>query len=232
MSHTYPHHGYELPSVTTIIGEVSNKEALIQWAANSMKAYIIDHWEEMQGCGIDECLNAARFDYKRLSSEALDIGSKVHEIIENLLTYPAIEPITQRTEVRNCRMAFGRFLHDHIVKPNKLEYSVYGNGWAGTLDFKGLLDGVPTILDWKTSKAIYTDSMYPQIAAYWHADGMACDEWTKQVGIVRLDKQTGQYELKLLNKKAIHKYLLIFNAMADLYFIRHPIIAKRAGRLL
>ena len=228
MSHTYPHNGHELPSVTTIIGEVSNKEALIQWAANSMKDYVIEHWEEMQGCGIDECLNQARFAYKRLSSEALEIGSKVHEIVEKVLTYPVIEPIYDQPEVLSCRVAFQRFIQDHEVRPEKLEYSVYGNGWAGTLDFKGLLDGVPTILDWKTSKAIWTDSMYPQIAAYWDADG----QWADQGGIVRLDKVTGQYELKLIKRKELQRYLTIFNAMADLYFIRHPRIAKKAGRLL
>ena len=85
MSHTYPKGKFEYPSVTTIIGECGNKDALIQWAANATRDYIIDHWEDMQGLGIGECLNAARFDYRRLSKEALEVGSAVHAEIEKIL---------------------------------------------------------------------------------------------------------------------------------------------------
>ena len=85
MSHTYDKDEYKYPSVTTIISECSNKDALIQWASNATRDYIIDHWELMQGLCIDEHLNAARFDYKRLSKEALLIGSEVHAKIERFL---------------------------------------------------------------------------------------------------------------------------------------------------
>jgi hypothetical protein len=227
MSHTYEHEGNELPSVTTILGEFSNKEALIQWAANSMKAYIIDHWESMQGCGIDECLNAARFDYKRLSKEALEIGSEVHNRIESYLrwgNYHYINGIGERTETKNCLSAFSLFDDDFEPEPNELEFSIYGNGWAGTLDFKGYLDGVPTILDWKTSKAIYPENPI-QLAAYHKADG----GWADQAGVVRLDKETGEYEMRLWKRKALKKYYRRFEKMVALYMELHPIIKKRSN---
>ena len=85
MSHTYKKGKFKYPSVTTIIGECGNKDALVQWSANATRDYIIDHWESMQGMGIDQCLNAARFDYRRLSREALEVGSAVHKRIENVL---------------------------------------------------------------------------------------------------------------------------------------------------
>ena len=42
--------------------------------------------------------------------------------------------------VSNAFAAFQRFYYDHMLIPYELEYSVFGNGWAGTMDFKGRLD--------------------------------------------------------------------------------------------
>ena len=72
---------------------------------------------------------------------------------------------------------------------------------------------------------MYMDSMGPQISSYWVADG----RWAEQAGILRLDKVTGEYELKLLQPKRLEKYYREFEWMVGLYFERHPIIKKRAG---
>jgi hypothetical protein len=231
MSHTYKKGELQYPSVTTIIGECSDKNALIQWSSNSAVQFCIDHWEQMQGLGIDSCLNAARFDYRRLSKEALKVGSEVHNTIEYDLKHGACligsEVKLSCPEADNAMMAYLHFRTDNTLDPQKVEYTVYGDGWAGTMDFKGLLDGKKTLLDWKTSKAIYMDSYGPQLGAYWVADG----RWAEQAGILRLDKVKGEYELKLLKPKRLEHYYNIFCAMTELYFLRHPIIAKKAGIL-
>ena len=131
-----------------------------------------------------------------------------------------------KNEITTAFNAFLKFYADYNVVPYQLEYTVFGYGWAGTMDFKGLLNNKKTLLDWKTSKAIYWSSMGPQIAAYWVADG----RWAEQAGILRLDKQSGEYELKLLKPKRLEKYYREYTHMASLYFERHPIIAKKAGR--
>lgn len=56
-----------LPSVTEIIGELSNKQFLIQWASNMA----VKH-------------NDA-FAHKKHSEEAMEIGSEIHHWIENKL---------------------------------------------------------------------------------------------------------------------------------------------------
>ena len=222
MTLTYKKGDRILPSVTTIIGEASNKDALIQWAANSTVEYLKSNYESLEYMCVDEHFNNARFEYRRLSKEALDIGSEAHSIIETAIKDKVIYE-SDREEVNNCVHAFEKWLHDNDVMTIESERTVYGGSWAGTLDLECEVEGVHTIVDFKTSKAIYLDSYGPQLAAYWSVTD------AKEAGILRLDKESGEYEYKRLKKKALEKYLKIFNAMVELYFIRHPLIAKRAG---
>ena len=226
MSHNYPKDEFVFPSVTTVIGEATDKDGLVYWSAGVAVDYIEAHWDECNGDGWDDVLKAARTHFKTLSTEALEIGSEVHELIEkSLIKKRWLILDTNKDEVVECYVAFCRFWAEHKVKATKLEHTVYGDSWAGTLDFKGLLDGKKTLLDWKTSKAIYWSSMGPQLAAYWVADNRECE----QAGILRLDKKTGEYELKLLQPKRLEKYYREYQHMVALYFERHPIIAKKAG---
>ena len=227
MTHTYKKGKLIFPSVTTIIGDSSSKQALVQWSANATRDFIVEHFEQMQGMGIDNCLNAARFDYRRLSREALDIGSEVHALIERDLIYDSQQLIfSNHPETMKCYEAWLKFWAAHELKAEKVEFTVYGDCWAGTMDFKGYLDGVPTLLDWKTSKKIYMDSMGPQIASYWAAD----NRWAERAGILRLDKVSGEYEIKILKPKRLEKYYREFGFMLELYMERHPIISRRAGK--
>jgi hypothetical protein len=224
MTHTYKHGKLIYPSVTTIIGDCLNKAgALNQWAANSAVGYVKDHWEEMQGMGIGECLNAARFDYKRLSREALEIGSEFHELAEYFYLHDSYNKWPKNQKVVNCLEAFDDWDNENKITVIATERTVLGEHWGGTLDLECTLNGIHTIVDYKTSKAFYMDSMLPQLAAYWSVTD------AEEAGILRVDKETGEYEYKRLKKKQLEKGLRIFNAMLNLYLIRHPIIAKRAG---
>ena len=129
----------------------------------------------------------------------------------------------QKEKVLAGFVAFLEWKDEHQLFPLALEETVYGDGWAGTLDYRGMFDGKQYVIDWKSSKAIYPDSMGPQIAAYKSTfnDVEGC-------GILRLDKETGLPEWKDFSKR-YEKDLKIFNAMATLYMIRHPRIAKAAG---
>jgi|GEM_PF-2803206 len=51
-----------------------------------------------------------------------------------------------------------------------IEETAWGDGYAGTVDLVCLLDGRLTVIDWKTSKAIY-DGYKCQVAAYCKAIG-------------------------------------------------------------
>ena len=223
MSHTYKHKGHLLPSVTTIIGEYSNKDALIQWAANSSTEYIKEHWEEMQGMGIGCHLNAARFHYRALSKEALDIGSEFHAIAERIYKEKVIYE-SDNEKVRNCVDAFENWILDNDVMMIATERSVYGDGWAGTLDLECMLNGVHTIVDYKTSRAIYPATMGMQLAAYLSVTD------AEAAGVLRVDKETGEYEYKSFTKAMLKKYLKRFNKRVETYFEDHPAIRRKAGK--
>ena len=86
-----------------------------------------------------------------------------------------------------------------------------------------MFDGKKYVIDWKSSKAIYASDYGPQIAAY-----RSTFDDVEGCGILRLDKLTGEPEWKDFSKR-YESDLNIFNKMVELYFARHPIIAKKAG---
>ena len=250
-----------IPSVTEIISDCTDSKGwAIPYGANMTVEWI------RQNCKVDcgayheyvlkeQELNDARFNFRKVSQKALDVGSEVHNAIERYLlavmknkakagslvlsNLTSFKPIVENLS-KEARTAFGAFVQwagDNNLKPISIEKTVYGNGWAGTLDFFGYLNGKLYVLDWKSSKALYPEMRY-QIAAYRsetprmkqidQSDDK--ENWVETgCGILRLDKETGMPEFKDTSK-SYEKDLSIFNAMVGLYFLRHPIIAKRAGR--
>ena len=234
MSRYYNHENLKYPSVTTIIGDCIDKSgALNQWAANMaveyiqetcgqthIKSYLSDVEEPCYLVSGEE-LDAAKKYFKTASEEALSIGTAVHEAIEKSLLGHDIPELGG--EAARAFSAFNSFTKENDVKVFAAEKVVYGSSWAGTLDFYGAINGKKYVVDWKTSKAFYMDSMGPQLAAYKSQMPKA-----ECAGILRLDKGTGEYKFKDVTKR-YDKDLKIFNNMVELYFSRHPRIAKNAG---
>ena len=113
---------------------------------------------------------------------------------------------------------------DNDVKPIYLEQTVSSKYWAGTLDFLGWYNGKLYVIDWKSSKSFYPEMRY-QIAAYRSA---APRHGVEGCAVLRLDKLTGLPEFKDYSK-TYEKDLKVFNAMVDLFYLRHPRLAKKAG---
>ena len=235
MSHKYKKDGFEYPSVTTIISDCTDKSgALTQWAANMTSQYAISWIDDHSYCDLntgswvvdsehmEEVLEDARFNFRNVSQEALDIGSAVHDAIEYYLI-KGMTPELKDDKAKSGFDAFLKFEDDHKLKPLGLEETVYGNCWAGKLDYRGLFDGKKYVIDWKSSKAIYASDYGPQIAAY-----RSTFDDVEGCGILRLDKLTGEPEWKDFSKR-YESDLNIFNKMVELYFARHPIISKKAG---
>ena len=233
MSHTYEHKGFKYPSVTTIISDCSDKSgALTQWAANMTVEWIRQNCNSEYG-GIyevsEDSLENARFNFRAVSQDALDIGSAVHHAIEHWLKTreePTFKDLPENTQDQALAafVAFLEFYDEHEMESYATEETVYGNCWAGTLDWRGLFNGKRYVIDFKTSKGMYPAEMGPQIAAY----RSTFDLKMEGCGILRLDKETGMPEWKDFSKR-YEQDLRVFNAMVNLYFERHPIIRKKAG---
>ena len=236
-----------IPSVTEIIGDCTDGTPwAIPYGANQACDWIIGECEwdtlESQDEGYykvtDEDLrkrlkgekdypNNARYAHKHHSQKALDIGSEVHNAIEQYLKYPEkyenSYPTLSTLEAREAFRAFVVWKTEHNLKPISLEQTVYGDVdgycWAGTMDIECYLNDKRTVIDFKTSKDFYWDSMGPQIAAYKSlTDATHC-------GILRLDKESGMPFYRD-RTKYYERDLKIFKHMVRIYMLRHPKIAK------
>jgi len=229
-----------IPSVTEIISDCTDSSApLMQWSANQVCEWIKENgrptWDRVNGVmqkvlwEVDENqLNDARFNFRKVSQKALDIGSEVHNYIERYLMNGTACHISSK-EAQQAILAFHEWENEHNLKPISLEQTVYGADWAGTLDFYGYFNDKLYVIDWKSSKAHYPEMKY-QVAAYRWAKTEGSNiipEAIQGCGILRLDKETGLPDWKDTSK-TYEQDLSIFNAMADLYFKRHPRIAKKA----
>jgi hypothetical protein len=191
----------ELPSVTTIL-DVLDKPALRQWSANCACNYIKEnYYDKIHRDILYELLNEAKYAYKNVSKEALDIGSTVHKMIEDYIK-TGKDQNSDNEKVQNGFLAFLEWEKENIKKWIKSEHEVYNFdiGYAGTLDaIAELKNNKIYVIDFKSSKGFY-DGYDMQIAAYrmsvkdidiYGIDGM---------GVLRLDKETGMPEFKDYSK--------------------------------
>ena len=141
--------GTRIPGVTTVLG-ILDKPALVRWANN---------------------LGLQGIDSNKYRDEMGDIGTLAHKMILNY--FNKVETDTgdysknQVELAENCLLSFWEWENGHeievIMAEKQLVSSEYGYG--GTIDCFCKLDGQPTLLDFKTGKAIYPEMFY-QLAAY------------------------------------------------------------------
>jgi len=223
----YTKDGIIFPRCTAIIGECNPKNWGPQWGANCVVQWIKeniscssdDMCDEFYSCTPSD-LDKARFEFRNVSQIALDIGSEVHNAVEKHLQGKEYALTSKQAE--NGFQAFLEWEKEVDLKPSALEFTVWGDRWAGTLDMVCKLNGKIYVVDFKTSKRFYLSEMGAQIAAYRSAIKLTVDG----CGILRLDKETGIPEWKDFSKRYLSD-LAVFNAMVDLYYLRHPRIRKR-----
>ena len=193
------------PSVTTILN-IIGKPALANWklsvAINYLKGLPP---EKMSPEGIFEVLELAKKKPAELTKEALDIGSRVHEILEEAVKAHIQSPIVwsdffanyqERGEVMNCLSAFVKWAAENDFEPVLSELTVYSTKkkFAGTLDCVAKVNGKMFLIDFKSSKAYYAE-MALQLAAYRYAlKERRPDLKIRGMAVMRLGKLDGEFE--------------------------------------
>lgn len=141
--------GEKYPSVTTVLDQKLDKTALLKWRAKVGEA-----------------------EANKISTQAANRGTAIHSICEHYLlnetNYPkGVMPINVDT-FKKLRP----LIDEHIGKVYALEYYMYSHVLkaAGATDCIADFDGVPTIVDFKTSRKLkkeeWIQNYFLQATAY------------------------------------------------------------------
>jgi hypothetical protein len=150
-SHTryYDKAGKLLPGVTTVLG-VLNKPALISWANN---------------------LGLAGINVREYVDILATVGKIGHDMICCHNKGVKFEANGERADLidkaENCFLSYLAWEKQHKVEPILCEAALVSEkyGFGGTVDMFAKVDGILTVVDYKTGKAIYPEHVY-QVAAY------------------------------------------------------------------
>lgn len=141
--------GTRVPGATTVLGVLA-KPALIKWAND---------------LGLDG------IDSSRYVDALARIGTLAHQLIEQDLGGPAVVAdewtADEFDRAENALLSYRDWRRGHEIEPMLIEESLLSETmrYGGTVDCFASVDGVPTLLDFKTSKAIYEEHIL-QVAAY------------------------------------------------------------------
>lgn len=165
--------GETVMSITTALGSVDHP-GLRQWERQQVAAFAVTHQEEIAAKDTEvayrylmavpkfltpekhdelpedvDVWNAAEFAL----NDAANAGTYIHEYIEDYLTggFPE-DPI--RDDQYQMVEAFHAWEAEHDIEVLSTERTVYGDGYAGTADLFAKVDGIVTLIDWKSSRAV------------------------------------------------------------------------------
>jgi hypothetical protein len=191
--------GAIVPGATTILNGLA-KPALVGWANK---------------------LGLEGIDSRSYTSEAASVGTLAHYLIECQLglSEPDLTDFTpaQLERAQTSLASFNAWLVGHELKPLMLEAQLVSEqyGYGGTIDCYATLDGVPTLLDFKTSSGIYEEHKF-QVASYQRL--LVEHEYDVQgVRILRIGRDGGGLEEHRLTGEECLAAWKVFQAALVLY---------------
>lgn len=146
-----------VPSVTWICDHYPKGVAFYKWLASK-------GWDEAQS----------------IKESAGDRGSRVHYAIRDLIEgrevkidspYKTVDSEEARElslDEYECLMSFTEWVKDAKPKFEAWEFQVWGDGYAGSVDLYCTIDGIPYVVDFKTSQSVQMSHRL-QVSAYKNA---------------------------------------------------------------
>lgn len=181
--YVHPVTGESVPSVTTILN-VLDKPALPRWAALEVATYAIENKTAWEGLPPRDALTLLKGAPWSKSKNAADAGTNAHAYCEAILRGEApTEPVDAGdfAPLHGDALKNVRELLAHVKPtPIAIEATAWNSkfGYAGTFDGLHLIDGQITLVDLKTSKAVYPE-MALQLAAYKYATHIVTPDGTE-----------------------------------------------------
>ena len=194
--------GKRVPGVTTFIG-VLNKPALVPWANNL----------GLEGINVKDYVN-----------DKADIGTLAHAMIFSHLKKeePDLSFYSQK-QIDLAGNSFKKYLKwekEHTLKPILLETPLVSEKYqyGGTIDNFGMLDDIVTLLDYKTSKAIYTEA-HIQVSAYRNLLKEIREEELKECAILRIGRDESE-GFDFIRCSNMDKYFELFLHCVGIYNLK------------
>lgn len=220
-SHQYKLNGETLPSPSKIAGIIDKSGPLTFWVAKEASKAIEEAFEK--GSTDKETLLKCAYAFRDAQKEALDVGSAIHDYCEQY-AQAVIDGNNQPTipdaqeEIVNGIQAFLRWVEENHVEFIAVEKTVFSREhvFVGRFDLLARVNGVLTLCDFKSSKAIYPLEMGVQLACYQIAYEEEYNEQIEQRMIIRFGKDDGQFETEVFtdherDKKAALSCLHLLN---------------------
>ncbi|MCH7577243.1 MAG: hypothetical protein IH822_05560 [Chloroflexi bacterium] len=208
----YARDGTLLPGVTTILS-VINKPALPVWANK---------------------LGFQRINSTEFLIHVADAGTLSHHLIEARLTGAEQDASgyddDQVSMAQNALSSFGAWAEGKSLETHETELVLVSEAhrYGGTLDWFGLVDGTPCLIDFKTSARIFDDHLF-QLSAYFQLlteNGYEVAE----ARIVRLSRDASEeFSERVLSSSEIEPYFAVFKAALNLYNAM-KVATKRGAR--
>lgn len=191
--------GESIPSVTSFTGVIDKSRPLIFWAVRLTKEYLLERIDNGEAITVIDIEEASRMHTKK-KEEAADIGTRIHKWVERWIAGEKPE-LPDNEKERKGVTAFLKFQKEHNVKWLESEKIVYSKkyNFAGILDAVGTIGDKLTLIDFKSSNALYDEYRF-QVSAY----QLAYEEMTgKKIDeriIIRFGKEDGEFESVTLDE--------------------------------
>lgn len=203
--------GFWISGASTIVGKLDKSEALMYWAVGQFEKALHEFMRDgvqFTRDDLSSMISIARGRYKERQKEAAGIGDVVHYAAEhNLIDLTEAEgwnELTDEDQVRashafNAYRAWFTSITD--LKILKTEFFVFSKKFKFCGQADGLIEqgGQKYLIDYKTSKGIYTSQIY-QVAAYLKAYEEETGETLAGAKIVNFVKEDVWKDGKLIKK--------------------------------
>lgn len=226
--------GHNQRSVTTKLGILS-KPHLTKWAIRMGVEWlkIEDRWQRLNTeVSAEEMLSGAQMAHLDVRDDAGGVGTQAHNAIERYINEwiasgdrpeyikSFAKPTDDARAIASMRAVEAFFIKRNIV-PIASEILVGDIRYsAGTLDFLCLMDGILTLIDFKTSNSVDPVSYSAQVAAYkFFFEGMTGLK-IKQTKILHLSKDYDKftvYDVKYLPQayRAFRQICGVYDWLSD-----------------
>lgn len=217
--YTHPHTHNPVPSVTNILN-IINKPALPRWAAKIVAEQAAALRHSLPQLDPEEIVDMLKGAPWRSSTRSADRGTSIHEWLEAAITrthQPDLygEAVAYQPAAQTWMDDVGQ--HLDVIHT---EQTMFHERYAGTADLIVQHDGHRTVIDFKTSKAIYDETAL-QLAALAactiNPDGDEEPPCTQAI-VVRLGPN-GKYQQKTVDDLPRHQHAFI-NAL-ELWHWQH-----------